>query len=142
MSQNLFRITVRFNLKDPEHAEIVKVLKDLNRSKYTTMTAFAIDAIKYYIRALSDDTLTNAGKRELELRSSDLVTNKDLEHRLAAYDKDIRLFIYETVLGSKAVPSIITPQETIKPTDPPESDEIDLTRCDSIMKDMNHWIDQ
>ena len=62
MKQNLFRISVRFNLNNPEHAEIVSILKNLNKNFHTTENAFIIEALTFYIRNMSSDTLTGDGR--------------------------------------------------------------------------------
>ena len=51
MKENLFRITVRFNLNNPEHAEIVSILKNLNKKQiYAAINAAFPGEVKFGYR--------------------------------------------------------------------------------------------
>ena len=76
MRQNVTRVSVRFNLNNPDHAEIVSILKDLNKNFHTSQSAFIIEALTYYIRNVSDSTLTNGGEERYNERQREFATRE------------------------------------------------------------------
>ena len=96
MSQNIFRIPVRFNLNNPEHSRIVAVLQGLHETRNITKSSFIIEALSYYIAFLSSNS--SEGRDLLPGMGDGLVTKKDLETRLSVFQKEVRLYMLETIL--------------------------------------------
>ena len=139
MKQNLIRVPVRFNLNNPEHAEIVSILKNLNKNYHTTQNAFIIEALTFYIRNMSSDTLTNDGEERAGKRAKDYATHEYVDTRLKALDQALRLFVYEkmeTVTGSPGGIKATTMGPAAE-TDP--NKEVDLSQYDTIMNDIDQW---
>ena len=137
MKQNLIRIPVRFNLNNPEHAEIVSILKNLNKKYHTTQNAFIIEALTFYIRNMSSDTLTEDGMETDRKRANDYATHEYVDTRLKALDQALRLFVYEkmeTVTGGGTFNVTPGPAERSA-----AEKEVDLSQYDTIMNDIDQW---
>ena len=142
-SEDIMRITLRFNQKIPEQARIIGILKDLNKEYHTTMTSFVIEAITYYIDNIPAEAITNAGKAAAEKRDAELMTRGDVENRLDLYDQALKRWLLEsfipTLLGGIMRPSLVSgspsfPREGQKP-----QEKVDLTEYPEIMKDVLAW---
>ena len=148
MKENLFRITVRFNLNNPEHAEIVSILKNLNKNYHTTQNSFIIEALTFYIRNMSSDTLTADGRVPEGKRAKDYATHEYVDTNLKALEQALRLFVYERmesrslsgqgISGSTMPPEVSGMNRTVAKAEDPEK-EVDLTKYDTIMNDIDQW---
>ena len=133
MKSDIVRIPVRFNLSIPEHAEIVKVLRDLNRNYSTSMTGFIIEALGKYIESLPIDP---------SKPDKDYITRKDFEEALNERDLKLRLWAYE---------KLILQSQRSRESDPggipidfdarseKEDQQVDLSAYPEIMKDISSW---
>ena len=137
MKQNLIRIPVRFNLNKPEHAEIVSILRNLNKNYHTTQNSFIIEALSFYIRNMSSETLTNDGAEREGKRAKDYATHEYVDTRLKALEQALRLFVYEKMDtgGTGMTGGKLTAPAESKDTD----EEVDLTKYDKIMNDLDQW---
>ena len=137
MKSNFTKVSVRLNLNNPEHAKIVSILNDLNKNFHTTKSAFVIEALTYYIRNVSDSTLTNDGEERFLERQKEFATREYVDNGLRELDRSLRLFVYEKLeaLSGARVPTV--PNET--KNEEAASDAADLTRCDAIMRSIDQW---
>ena len=144
MKQNLFRISVRFNLNNPEHAEIVSILKNLNKNFHTTENAFIIEALTFYIRNMSSDTLTGDGREAGGKRATDYATHEYVDTNLKALEQALRLFVYEKLegIGGGVAPRFSENRGTVQAGSQEEKEadkDVDLSQFDTIMNDIDQW---
>ena len=139
MRQNVTRVSVRFNLNNPDHAEIVSILKDLNKNFHTSQSAFIIEALTYYIRNVSDSTLTNDGEERYNERQREFATREYVDARLRELDRSLRLFMYERMeKGSAGRPDSGGSPDQGQSEKVPSTD-VDLSGFDAIMNDIDQW---
>ena len=129
MKSDIIRIPVRFNLSIPEHAEIVRVLRDLNRNYSTSMSGFIIDALKKYIENLPINS---------ENTDKTYVTKKDFEEALDERDLKLRLWAYERLLMLSQKKRNLDP-DIFQKMDDGEEQTVDLSAYPEIMKDISSW---
>ena len=141
MSQNIFRIPVRFNLNNPEHSRIVAVLQGLHETRNITKSSFIIEALSYYIAFLSSNS--SEGRDLLPGMGDGLVTKKDLETRLSVFQKEVRLYMLETILpvitSGQGVGSSFDDENAEKGSKQP-SGPIDISNDPDIMESVNSWL--
>ena len=140
MKQNLIRIPVRFNLNNPEHAEIVSILKDLNKNFHTSQSAFIIEALTYYIRNVSDSTLTNEGEERFKERAREFATREYVDNGLRELDRSLRLFVYERLEAGPIIRSSEGSDPNVNQTEEVTSEGVDLTKCDAVMRSIEQWV--
>ncbi len=140
MKQNTIRIPVRFNLNNPEHAEIVSILKNLNKNFHTTQNSFMIDALKFYIRNMSEDVLTADGA-ERKKRSSDYATYEYVDTNIKELKQSLKLFVYERIEAANAARPVrdISYETTQSEVTEQPDREVDLSKYDTIMNDIDQW---
>ena len=142
-SEDIMRLTIRFNQRIPEQARIIGILKDLNKEYHTTMNGFIIEAITYYINNIPDETVTNAGKAAAEKRSEQYVTRGDVEKRIDQYDQALKRWLLDSfaplLIGGNLRPSPVSGSLSFpgEGQTPPKS--VDLTEYPDIMKDILAW---
>ena len=141
MSQDLFRVPVRFNLNNPEHARIVSYLRDVGKEKGSTMSGFIIGALSYYIKILSSSKV--AGKDMRPLEGIELITRLDLETRLDQFEKEMRLYLFENFLplvtGREAANA--PPSQEENGNGETESEPQDISTDPDIMNSISSWIE-
>ena len=96
MSKEVMRIPIRFNLEVPEHARLVSVLRNLNKTRYSTMSSFIIEALTYYVRVLANDPEEGKDFRIGSERA--FVTKQELDLRLSSFEKEMRLYLFESIV--------------------------------------------
>lgn len=141
MGQNLFRVPVRFDLNNPEHSRIVSYLREVGKEKGSSMTGFIIKALSYYIKILSKNPLAGKGMKPAE--SIELITRLDMEDRFDRFEKEMRLYLFETFLP------LVTGREPPRGTPPDEAegnnenmpDVGDISSDPDIMKSISSWIE-
>ena len=139
MRQNVTRVSVRFNLNNPDHAEIVSILKDLNKNFHTSQSAFIIEALTYYIRNVSDSTLTNDGEERYNERQREFATREYVDARLRELDRSLRLFVYERMETGSAVRPDSGGSQDQDASEKVPSTDVDLSGFDAIMNDIDQW---
>lgn len=92
--------TCRMSYDDAEHVKIMQTLDDLNMDAYKSVNKFIIEALKYYIKAMDDGTLTNEDVRQ----SKDYVSRTELKEELGRYNvrleklrTDVKNSLYEEI---------------------------------------------
>ena len=139
VKSNFTKVSVRLNLNNPEHAKIVSILNDLNKNFHTTKSAFVIEALTYYIRNVSDSTLTNDGEERFLERQKEFATREYVDNGLRELDRSLRLFVYEKLeaIGKAGVTTV--PNQNVTKNEDSSSEDDDLTRCDAIMRSIDQW---
>ena len=139
MSQDIYRVPIRFNLKNPEHSKIVGVLQNLEETKNSTKSGFIIEALSYYIKLISNSPL--AGKGLLNGESGALVTKQDLEIRLSFFQKEMKLYLLEKILPM--ISTGVSPAEILddENEDKKPSGPIDISQDPDIMSSISSWMD-
>ena len=139
MKSNFTKVSVRLNLNNPEHAKIVSILNDLNKNFHTTKSAFIIEALTYYIRNVSDSTLTNDGEERFLERQKEFATREYVDNSLRELDRSLRLFVYEKLetIGKAGVTTVLN--QNVTKNDEDASLDADLTQCDAIMRSIDQW---
>ncbi len=140
---DLVRVPVRFNLKNPEHAKILQILNDLNKTYHTSKSAFIIEAIEYYIKKSPEDSITNAGKAAADARAREFVTGAEVDEKIEMYDKTLKswLFDWQNSISqgvTRSSPAIL-PLSFQAGEDKSPDNEVDLTKYPDIMQDINAW---
>ncbi len=130
---NYVRIPLRLNLDKKEHAEIMAILNDLDKNKYSTKNGFMIDALIYYIRHMGADEFTVSGKNK-QGEAIEYATKSYVDDRLRVYARELKLYFYEHQ-GGQITRNVL--DEKGKP--PVEDKDVDLTQFPEIMKDINNW---
>lgn len=74
---NICYHNVRLNLDNEQHCRVHKVLSELNTEIHKSVNQFIVDAVDFYIRSLSDESLVKgAGERK---KDSAYITREDLD---------------------------------------------------------------
>ena len=143
MSKEVMRIPIRFNLEVPEHARLVSVLRNLNKTRYSTMSSFIIEALTYYVRVLANDPEEGKDFRIGSERA--FVTKQELDLRLSSFEKEMRLYLFESIVplilgGAGGTGSGQVTSDMGKTVD--QHDEtVDLAGDPEIMKSISSWIE-
>lgn len=143
MSKEVMRIPIRFNLEVPEHARLVSVLRNLNKTRYSTMSSFIIEALSYYVRVLANDPEEGKDFRIGSERA--FVTKQELDLRLSSFEKEMRLYLFESIVplilggsGGTGFGQVISDRG--KNAD--QHDEtVDLAGDPKIMESISSWIE-
>ena len=142
-SEDIMRLTIRFNQRIPEQARIIGILKDLNKEYHTTMNGFVIEAITYYINNIPAETVTNSGKAAAEKRSTQYVTRGDVEARLDQYDQALKRWLLDSLipllLGGTVRPSPVSQPLSFPGEGQAPQNKKDLTEYPEIMRDILAW---
>lgn len=142
-SEDVVRISVRLNQRVPEHAKIIGILEDLNKNYHTTKSGFIIEAISFYIQNISDEKLTNSGKRIADEKNKHLITEDHLEKRIDQYDQSLKRWLLDSFIpllrGANVAPSPVFSQLSFPGEGEPAPKEVDLTAYPEIMKDIAAW---
>ena len=80
------QFTCRMSYDDEEHVKIMQTLDDLNAGVYKSVNRFMIEALKYYINAINDGTLTNAEAN----RKKDYVTRNEIAEMMLQFDEKLK----------------------------------------------------
>lgn len=80
------QFTCRMSYDDEEHVKIMQTLDDLNTGVYKSVNRFMIEALKYYINAINDGTLTNAEAN----RKKDYVTRNEIAEMMLQFDEKLK----------------------------------------------------
>ena len=74
---NICYHNVRLNLDNEQHCRVHKVLSELNTEIHKSVNQFIVDAVDFYIRSLSDESLVRgAGERK---KDAAYITREDLD---------------------------------------------------------------
>ena len=139
MSQDLFRIPVRFDLKKPEHAKIVSFLRNVSKSQDISMSGFIIEALVYYIKIVSKNP--GAYKKSRLNEELEIVTRQDLENRIASHEEKMRQYLLDNIIPliSGKNTTELTSEEGGTDDDAP-SYPVDIAEDPDIMSSISSWI--
>ena len=76
------QFTCRMSYDDEEQVKIMQTLDDLNTDVYKSVNRFMIEALKHYIKAINDGTLTNAEA----CQKKDYVTRDEITEMMEQFD--------------------------------------------------------
>ena len=140
MGQDLFRIPVRFDLKNPEHARIVSFLREVSKPKGSTMSGFIIEALSYYIKVISKNG--TSGKVSRPGEGDELLTRHDLERRLKDYENEIKGYLMDTILPLISGRRVRIENHVDDDTsDTVYTEKADIASDPDIMSSINSWIE-
>lgn len=80
------QFTCRMSYDDEEQVKIMQTLDDLNTDVYKSVNRFMIEALKYYIKAINDGTLTNAEASQ----KKDYVTRNEIAEMMLQFDEKLK----------------------------------------------------
>ena len=84
--------TFRINFNNPDHLKVYRTLEDLNLKIHKSVSSFVIKAILFYIKANSEEEITNSGMEDKANREG-YVTR----HELAEAENRIRIDVIKEV---------------------------------------------
>ena len=133
MKNDIIRIPVRFNLSDPDQAEVVKFLRNMTKNFSTSMSGFIIDSIRFYIENMPADVSKGF--------SRDYVTKSVFDQVLNERDTQLRLWMYDKLISMMTYSKAATTIEDLKSEKAQELQikNVDLTNFPDIMEDVTSW---
>lgn len=141
-ANDLMRVSLRLHQRNPEHARIINVLKDLNKSRYSTLNSFVIEAITFYIENVSDTKITNTGKAKAIEASKHFITDTELDKRFDLYDQGLKRWLLDSFIplvhGVGISSSPASKINTVTVEKEPDSD-FDLSRYPDVMNTITAW---